>query len=167
MKNANHEAQIIDLYAENFNPVLIYEQSSDRSSLGADNEIENYRILISEADNLIFVYPVWWYSVPAILKGFFDRVLVSGFAYTNKGKLPKGLLIKKSAWVVYTIDSPSWFVKLFRRSIEWRIIKDVILQFCGIKNVRRLMFANVKSSTLNQRQRWLEYLYQEASKLCG
>ena len=94
-------------------------------------------------------------------------MLVSGFAYTNKGKLPKGLLIKKSAWVVYTIDSPSWFVKLFRRSIEWRIIKDVILQFCGIKNVRRLMFANVKSSTLNQRQRWLEYLYQEASKLCG
>lgn len=77
------------------------------------------------------------------------------------------LLIKKSAWVVYTIDSPSWFVKLFRRSIEWRIIKDVILQFCGIKNVRRLMFANVKNSTLNQRQRWLEYLYQEASKLCG
>lgn len=91
MKNANHEAQIIDLYAENFNPVLIYEQSSDRSSLGADNEIENYRILISEADNLIFVYPVWWYSVPAILKGFFDRVLASGFAYTSEVKLPKVL----------------------------------------------------------------------------
>ena len=42
LKTGNHEVKIIDLYAENFNPVLIYEQSSDRSSLGADNEIENW-----------------------------------------------------------------------------------------------------------------------------
>lgn len=167
LKNGNHEVQIIDLYAENFNPVLRYDRNSNGNSLATDNETENYRILISQADHLIFVYPVWWYNVPAILKGFFDRVLVSGFAYTNEGKIPKGLLVNKSAWAVYTIDSPSWFVKLFRRSIEWKVIKDSVLQFCGIKNVRRLMFANVKNSTSDQRKRWLEYLYQEASKLRG
>ena len=91
MKNANHEAQIIDLYAENFNPVPRYDQNSNRSSLATETETESYRILISQADHLIFVYPVWWYSVPAILKGFFDRVLASGFAYTSEVKLPKVL----------------------------------------------------------------------------
>lgn len=102
--------------------------------------------------------------MPAILKGFIDKVFVSGFAYTSKGKFPKGLLVDKSAWVMYTIDSPSWFVRLVRRNIEWIVMRDAILKYCGIKCVRRMMFAGVKNSNLKSRQKWLNYVYLQASK---
>lgn len=123
--DGKHTFKVIDLYTENFNPVLIYNEKVKRS-------------------------------------GFLDRVFVSGFAYSNREKLTKGLLGDKSAWVIYTIDSPSWFVKWIRRSVEWRIMKDAVLKYCGIRRVKRMMFASVRSSSLKRRQKWLGYIYQQA-----
>ena len=94
-----------------------------------------------------------------------DRVFVSGFAYANQGGLPRGLLGEKSAWVVYTIDSPSWFVRLFRNSIEWKVMKTAFLNYCGIRRVKRLMFAGVKGSDQARRNRWLDYIYRQARAL--
>lgn len=162
LKDGNHTLTVIDLYEDNFNPILTYNEKVKRSDLANNNETERYRELIKQADHLVFIYPIWWYSTPAILKGFLDRVFVSGFAYTNEGKLPKGLLGDRSAWVVYTIDSPSWFVKLFRRSVEWTVMKDAVLNYCGIRRVKRMMYAGVKSSSLKRRQKWLDYIYHQA-----
>ena len=105
-----------------------------------------------------------WYSMPAILKGFIDQVFVPGFAYVKKGKLPKGLLQDKTAWVVYTIDSPKWFVKLFRKSIEWKSMKNTILKFCGISSAKRFMFTNATNSTPQKREKWLYQIYDKARK---
>ncbi|MDD5362541.1 MAG: NAD(P)H-dependent oxidoreductase [Ignavibacteria bacterium] len=154
--------EIIDLYKDNFNPVLVFNSKIKRSDAVNDDVILHYQNLVKKADHLIFIYPVWWYGLPAILKGFFDRVFVSGFAYTNKGGLPQGLLKGKSAWAVYTIDSPSWFVRFFRNSMEWFVIKNAILKYCGIRDVKRLMFAGVKRSKLKERERWLDFLYRKA-----
>ncbi|MHB1405026.1 MAG: NAD(P)H-dependent oxidoreductase [Desulfitobacteriaceae bacterium] len=162
LKDGNHTFTVIDLYEENFNPVLIFNEQIKRSELANNIETEHYRELVRQADHLIFIYPIWWYGTPAILKGFLDRVFVSGFAYTNKGKLPKGLLGDKSAWVVYTIDSPSWFVRLFRRNVEWKVMSDAILKYCGIKRIKRMMFAGVKNSSPERRQKWLDYVYEHA-----
>lgn len=160
--DGNNTYEVIDLYEENFDPNLIYNENAKISDLRNNIEIERYQELIKKADHLIFIYPIWWYGTPAILKGFFDRVFTSGFAYTNKGKLAQGLLRDKSAWVVYTIDSPSWFVRLFRRNIEWIVMKDAILKYCGIRSVKRMMFAGVKLSNINQREKWLKYIYNKA-----
>lgn len=163
LMDGKHNLNVIDLYEENFNPVLVFNENIKRSDLENDLEISKYKKLIQDAEHLIFIYPVWWYGMPAILKGFIDRVFVSGFAYTNRGKFPKGLLRNKSAWVVYTIDSPSWFIKLFRNSVEWIVMKNAVLKYCGIKRVKKLMFTGVKGSNKAQRQKWLEFLYQKAS----
>lgn len=161
LKDSNHDFTVIDLYKENFNPVLVYGGSITRRDLKNDMEASHYRELIGQADHLIFIYPIWWYGVPAILKGFFDRVLVSGFAFTYNGNLPKGLLTNKSAWAIYTIDSPRWFVSLFRRSAEWTVVRDAILKFCGIRKVRRIMFSGVKNSDVPKREKWLDYVYNQ------
>jgi NAD(P)H dehydrogenase (quinone) len=157
-----HTVDVIDLYKEKFNPILFYDTVKRRRDLADDPEIAAYKALIAKADHLIFIYPVWWYGLPAILKGFIDRVFVSGFAYTTSGKVPKGLFDKKSAWVVYTIDSPSWFVRLFRQNLEWRVMKTAILKYCGIKHTERMMFANVKKSDPEKRQKWLDAVYNKA-----
>ncbi|MBE3595395.1 MAG: NAD(P)H-dependent oxidoreductase [Candidatus Carbobacillus altaicus] len=161
LHEAGHTYAVINLYKDNFDPVLVYNDKIRRSDLKNHPETAHYRELVRQADHLIFIYPVWWYGVPAILKGFFDRVFVSGFAYRYDGMVPKGLLKRKSAWVVYTIDSPGWYIRLVRRSAEWIVIRDAVLKFCGIRKVKRFMFAGVKRSSLKRRQRWLAYLYHQ------
>lgn len=110
--------KVVDLYKDNFNPVLVIHDERKRRDMMTDSETANYRELIGWADHLIFIYPVWWYGAPAILKGFFDRVLASGFAYEYEGLMPRGLLKGKSAWGIYTIVSPKWYVKVWRRRAE-------------------------------------------------
>lgn len=165
LRNGKHNFTVIDLYEDNFDPVLIFNENIKRCDLVNNAEIQCYQKLIKEAEHLIFIYPIWWYGMPAILKGFIDRVFVSGFAYTNKGKMPKGLFEDKSAWVIYTIDSPLWFVKIFRRNVEWKVMKDAILRYCGIKHVRRFIFAGVKNSNFDRREKWLKFIYKQAGNV--
>jgi NAD(P)H dehydrogenase (quinone) len=91
--------------------------------------------------------------------------LVSGFAFKYDGKLPKGLLKNKSAWVIYTIDSPSFYIRLFRNNAEWTVVRDAVLKFCGIKNIKRTRLTSVKHSTYETRQKWLQKIYQLSKKL--
>ncbi|MBX6395610.1 MAG: NAD(P)H-dependent oxidoreductase [Alicyclobacillaceae bacterium] len=160
-----HEVSVVDLYREHFHPVLVYGEGVRRRDLKDDPETARYRELLRRADHILFIYPLWWYGPPAVLKGFLDRVLVSGFAYTYKGRVPRGLLKGKSAWVVYTADSPRWYIRLFRRDAEWIIMKRAVLRFCGIRKVRRLMFGGVRYSSERKRKRWLETLYRLARSL--
>lgn len=159
LRDGNQTYTVIDLYAEHFDPVLVFNDTVKRRDLHRDPEMARYRELVLQADHLIFIYPVWWYGVPAILKGFFDRVFASHFAYKYEGLLPVGLLKGKSASVVYTIDSPGWFVRLVRRNSEWTVIRRAILQFCGIRRVKRLIFAGVKTSSEKRREKWLHHVY--------
>jgi NAD(P)H dehydrogenase (quinone) len=165
LNEAHRKFELIDLYAEKFDPILVMDEQHKRRDLINDPYTEKYREKINQADTLIFIYPVWWYGVPAILKGFFDRVLVSGFAFKYDGKLPKGLLKNKSAWVIYTIDSPSFYIRLFRNNAEWTVVRDAVLKFCGIKNIKRTRLTSVKHSTYETRQKWLQKIYQLSKKL--
>ena len=84
-----HEVKTLDLYAESFDPILRFDQEHRRRDLHKDPEMAKYRDLITWADQLIFIFPIWWSSMPAILKGFIDRVFAADFAYLT--------LIKKLA----------------------------------------------------------------------
>ncbi|MFB7305161.1 NAD(P)H-dependent oxidoreductase [Heyndrickxia sporothermodurans] len=165
LTETNRKFEIIDLYKEKFDPILVIDENNRRRDLINDPYTEKYRKKIEQADTLIFIYPIWWYGVPAILKGFFDRVFVSGFAFRYDGRLPKGLLKNKSAWVIYTIDSPSFFIRWFRRNAEWIVIRDAILKFSGIKTIKKTRLTAVKHSTEKLRQKWLQKIYLMAKSL--
>lgn len=165
LTEAKREFEIVDLYKEKFDPILVIDEQHKRRDLINDSYTEEYRRKIVQADRLIFIYPIWWYGVPAILKGFFDRVFVSGFAFQYDGKLPMGLLKNKSAWVIYTIDSPSFYIRWFRKNAEWTVVRDAILKFCGIKKIKRTRLTSVKHSTFETRQKWLQKIYRQAKEI--
>ncbi|WP_144569158.1 NAD(P)H-dependent oxidoreductase [Bacillus pseudomycoides] len=165
LQKTNHFVTLLDLYKEQFNPVLIFNEDKRRRDLVYEEETEKYRRLIKETDFFIFIYPIWWWGMPAILKGFIDRVFVTGFAYEYEGALPKGLLIGKKAWVINTLDSPLWYVALLYRSADWVIMKKGILRFCGIRQIKRSVFQSVKTSKAIKREKWLLEMQEKAKKL--
>ncbi|MBC6971172.1 NAD(P)H-dependent oxidoreductase [Bacillus sp. Xin] len=165
LQETDHSVTLLDLYKEQFNPVLIFNEDKRRRDLVYEEETERYRNLVKEADSFIFIYPIWWWGMPAILKGFIDRVFVAGFAYKYEGVMPKGLLIGKTAWVINTLDSPLWYVALLYRSADWVIIKKGILRFCGIRQIKRSVFQSIKTSKVAKREKWLLEIKEKAKKL--
>ncbi|EEL50100.1 MULTISPECIES: NAD(P)H-dependent oxidoreductase [Bacillus cereus group] len=165
LQKTNHSVTLLDLYKEQFDPVLIFNEDKRRRDLVYEEETERYRNLVKEADSFIFIYPIWWWGMPAILKGFIDRVFVAGFAYKYEGALPKGLLTGKKAWVINTLDSPLWYVALLYRSADWIIMRKGILRFCGIRQIKRSVFQSVKTSKVTKREKWLLNIREKAGQL--
>lgn len=160
LEDGKHSYDVIDLYKDRFDPILLFDEKKRRSDMKHDPETAEYRRIVKNADHLIFIYPLWWGGMPAIMKGFIDRVFVAGEAYTYQGKLPKGLLKARTASVYYTADAPSWYLRFWRRDADWVTVKDVMLKFCGVRRVRRLLFAGVKDSSEEKRTQWLDRVYR-------
>ncbi|MGO4547741.1 NAD(P)H-dependent oxidoreductase [Paenibacillus sp. 2TAB23] len=122
--------------------------------------------LISWSDHIVFVYPTWWGAMPAILKGFIDRVFLPGFAfkYRENSSLWDKLLNGKSAHLIVTSDTPSWYNRLIYRRAGHNVMKRNILQFCGITPVRITEVGPVKPSTSELREKWLKKVRSLGSK---
>lgn len=112
---------------------------------------------ISEADHLVFVYPTWWWTMPALLKGFLDRVLIPGYAFQyEKGKpLPKKLLKGKTATLIVTMDGPSWYFRFWMRNVGHFAMKEGILAFCGIGPTKVVTLDTYNKRDETQKQKWL------------
>ncbi|MBD9414783.1 NAD(P)H-dependent oxidoreductase [Pseudomonas sp. PDM16] len=109
------------------------------------------------AEHLVFVYPVWWGGIPALLKGFFDRTFLPGFAfkYRNRSQLWDKLLTGRTADLLVTLDTPPWYFRWIYGAPAHRQMVRTILGFCGIKTRRLTEFAPVRPSSEEQRQGWL------------
>ena len=106
----------------------------------------------------MLVYPIWWGSVPGLLKGFFDRVLYSGFAYSYHQTDPMwdGLLKGRSAHIFTTSDAPNIWTLLAYRNSDLGTVKNATLGFCGIRPVKVTRFDRMKDSTAALRANYLE-----------
>ncbi len=113
---------------------------------------------IAWTDHLVFVYPNWWGSMPALMKGFFDRTLLPNFAFKYRQDSPMWdkLLANRTAQLLVTMDTPSWYYRWVFKMPGHEQMKRTILGFCGIKVVKITEFSVVKNSSLAQRQKWLE-----------
>lgn len=167
LENNGHEVFFHDLYAEKFDPIIPYGEIPDDAQLV--NDIERHCREISSADGIILVHPNWWGQPPAIMKGWVDRVIRPGVAYRfleedNGVGIPQGLLIAKAALVFNTCNTPGeWETKKFGDPLE-TIWKNCIFRFCGVKNFYRRMFGVIITSTLKEREEWLEEVKQTVGK---
>lgn len=113
---------------------------------------------IKWAEHIVWVHPVWWGGLPAITKGFIDRLFLPGFTFQYKensvwwDKLLKG----KTAHIITTIDQPSWYYWLFYGHPSVNQLKKSTLEFCGVKPVKVTYFGIVKTSTTESRKKWLD-----------
>lgn len=113
--------------------------------------------LILWADHLVFVYPMWWGSMPALLKGFFDRVFHPGFAFkfaTKDAYLWDKLLTGRSGRVMITSDGPPVAIRLLYSNPAIQAIKGMTLEFCGVAPVRVSQFGPVKHATAARMHLW-------------
>jgi NAD(P)H dehydrogenase (quinone) len=165
-KEAGHITHVIDLYKENFDPVLrTPEKHGEESEL-----VRKHQDLIRWADWMVFVYPVWWLRAPAILEGWFDKILSAGFAFKYKRVLghfgvPVGLLPCTKAVVLETYGGPAIGIVGMYRNVGWRRIKNNVLAMCGVKTIQHLPFYSAPSASEEKRKQWLEKVKKAASSL--
>lgn len=157
--NSVVQVRTIDLYKLSFNPNLQYGY---RQRTELEHDLLEAQSMIRWADHLVFVYPTWWGAMPALLKGFIDRVFLPGFAfkYRDNSSLWDKLLTGKSAHLIVTADTPSWYNRFIYRRAGHNVMKRNILQFCGISPVRITEIGPIKPSTDKQRARWLAKVNQ-------
>lgn len=105
--------------------------------LPLDPDVERYIDMVGAADHLVLLFPQWWGTYPAAFKAWIDRVLLSGtaFAYHSKGRGWDRHLRGRTARIVMTMDSPTWWNRWFYRDAGPIALKNSTLWYCGIRTV--------------------------------
>ena len=163
LKKNNKEYTVIDLNKDEFNPTLKEDELALLSEgKHKDALVERYQAALKQSDALVFIFPVWWADTPAILKGFLDKVMLKGFAYSN-GKLGlQGLLTNiKRTTVITTSNSPKWYLRYFAGNAIWATFVKTNLKGLGIKNVKWLHCSDVKKELRHKREKFLAQIRNE------
>lgn len=122
---------------------------------------------IKRADHLVWIHPVWWGGLPAILKGFIDRLFLPGFTFKYRensiwwDKLLKG----KTAHIITTLDQPGWTYRWMFGRPSVNQLRKCTLEFCGVKPVKLTYVGAIKASTSKQRVKWLKKIEGLGKKL--
>ena len=122
---------------------------------------------IKWADHIVWVYPIWWGTMPALLKGFLDRTFLPGFAFKYRENSPwwDKYLAGRSARMIVTMDAPPIYDSLMYFGGGRRTMKKAVLEFCGIKRVKVSAVGSVKSSDEAKREKWLAAVDQLGKQL--
>lgn len=153
-KAKGHEIKIIDLYADQFDPVL--KLSDMQPEIETPKDILAYQELIKWADHYSVVYPLWWGQMPAILKGFIDRVFANGVAFKYGPEGPKGLLGGRSARVIINTGTPdTHYVETGMHKAQERVNDAGVFGFCGI-DTQITFFGDVAMGGDDLRKAYLE-----------
>ena len=162
LESVGHETRRYDLGNLQFNPILEKAYKEDQELESGIQEIQQ---AIKWADHITFVYPMWWASPPAIVKGLIERTLLPGYAFefTKRTLKWEKYLTNKTARLIVTMDTPPWYYKLKVGDPNYKLMKD-ILTFCGVQNVKKNYFGSIKTSSLEKREHWLEQVYDIGQK---
>lgn len=153
-RSAGAEVREINLGDLAFDPVLWHGYNGVQA---LEPDLIEAQETIRWADVLVFAYPNWWGSMPALLKGFVDRIFLPGFAfkYRENSRFWDRLLAGRSARLLVTMDSPHWYYRLIVRQPGHQMMRRAILGFSGVKPVRVSVFGPIRSSTGAARDQWL------------
>ena len=109
------------------------------------------------ANHIVWIYPVWWGSVPALMKGFLDRILLPGFAFKKRegsvwwDKFFTG----KTSRIICTLDQPPWYYRIINRCPSHNAMKKLTLNFIGVKSVKITTIGPLRLSSEDFRKKWL------------
>ena len=143
-----------DLYNIGFHPVL--EQSDfDAVKHGQiPEEVKVEQDYIQWADLLTFIYPIWWTGMPALMKGYIDRVFTKGFAYNmdEEGQL-QWLLAGKKVVILNNMGFPyDYYDKIGMLQSMKQTSDQGIFEFCGIEVAEHRFFGHLDGSSKSERE---------------
>ena len=156
LEKNGHSVDKIDLYRDNFNPVLsLQERGSYFDASNRAPEVHRYAEKLAQADALILCFPTWCLGPPAILKGFFDRVMKPGVSFRIDGMgdlYPNLKNIKRVVSIVtYGRSRPIlyWFGdpprRMMTRYIRWFISKSAKVSYYGLYNLHKPNLKKIKN----------------------
>ncbi|GMK46860.1 NAD(P)H-dependent oxidoreductase [Paenibacillus glycanilyticus] len=158
--NRVEEIQVLDLYAESFDPLLVFNENKRRRDMHADPELDRHRQQLLWAEKIVLVYPIWWGRPPAMLLGYIDRMFASNFAYRDNGKLlPEGLLKGKSVVCISTMKGPSLYPLFWLNNAHKVLMRKALFSYVGIKKVKFFEFGGMEKKQGKQEQK-LERIYR-------
>jgi NAD(P)H dehydrogenase (quinone) len=116
---SGHTVMVLDLYADQFEARLSLEErlAYETATPIIDPLVQRYADLVKSADGMVFVYPTWWWGMPAILKGFFERVFVPGVSFTldpSSNKVEAGLSNLRHVVGISTYGSSKVAMRVFQ-----------------------------------------------------
>ena len=159
LQKGKHHVDLIHLDNDNFNPVMSkgdLKAFVDHTPI--DPQVIDYSNRLKNADQLIFIFPIWWDLMPAMTKGFIDRVLAPGIVYDHH---PRGFglipLLKnlKGVTIITTMNKPKIMYSLLIGNLIRRAMLRSVFKTMGYKNLNWISHNMVKSVTQKKRVKWL------------
>jgi len=147
-KAAGNNVEVLDLYrCENQQPFFTFEKANN---LEQTEEMTYFQDQLSKADEIVFFFPYWWGSMPAILKNYLDWNLSKGFAFTYENGRPKGLLEGKSVKIFTTTGAPKFIYTITGANRRLKnMFKEQIVNFCGMSLEQCNIYGGVDTSGKN------------------
>ena len=158
---SGHLCEIADLYREGFNPIMSERDMQQFDGVRMPDDVLREQERINRADALCFVFPIWWYGMPAMLKGWLDRVWSAGWAYEWKQNPQGSLLKKRPCSFLLPIGSDEGVMSKwgYDREIDhlWRY---GVLGYCGVSPVNIHFLLNSDGFDSSPFKKHLEFSYE-------
>ena len=151
-REAGHEAELADLYREGFDPSFRLGDYAQFREEPMPQDVLCEQRRVDRADALAFVFPVWWWSFPAMLNGWIDRVWSEGWAYNFTAERSKGLLRDRPTILIGSAATRAATYRKYGYDAAMRVqIETGILGYCGIRTVSAHIFHDVDTDAAARR----------------
>ena len=161
LEHSGHDVTVLDLYALDYPGAISPAewQAYGTGSAIIDPTVAHHAQLVQSTDALVFVYPTWWSSMPAIMKAWLERTLVEGVAFTLEG--PRNRLTPKLTGLrnvvgVTTYGSSWWYVKLVNDAGRRTVLRTVGLLSAGRARLSWHGLYSLDGQTPRRRERFLD-----------
>lgn len=146
------EVDLIDLHADHFDPVMSAQDLANwRRGVPIDDQIADYQARLLDADQIILMFPIWWEVMPAMTKGFLDKVYAKGCLY-EAGSMQTKLVKQPQIKVITTMSTPSWLYRwVFGAPLLKALFRGTFLK-TRLFHFKWYGFSQVEKKSLVQRQ---------------
>jgi NAD(P)H dehydrogenase (quinone) len=166
LRAQGHETRIRNLYEQDFYPVLKSNDLAGAHQGQIPEEIKTEQDHVRWADVITFVYPIWWTGMPAIMKGYIDRVFLYGFAYQMTENGIDGMLKDKKVSIINTTGQPR---DVYEQNGMYDAMKKTsdegIFEFCGMQVIDHIFFPAVLSVDDETRNEYLEKVKEFTNRM--
>lgn len=155
-EQAGMEPRLLALGELDFDPDVRVDSPENQP---LEPDLQRAQQWLDWAEHVVFVYPTWWGTMPARLKGFLDRLVMPGVAFRFYGPGAtqwQGLWAGKSAQLITTMDTPPPVYRWLFHAPGTHAMRNATLGFCGVKPVRTLVVGPVRTSNDTRRKHWIE-----------
>jgi NAD(P)H dehydrogenase (quinone) len=153
-QSGGHQAQLFLLARMNFDAIL---REGYRREQVLEPDLKAARAALGACDHLVLVFPLWCGDMPAIMKGFIERILQPDLLaiQASGGRAGWKIFHDKSARIILTMGMPGWFYRWYYGAHALKLLRRNILHFIGVKPVHSTIYGMIEAVGDEKRKQWL------------